>query len=247
MKKSNINKPKRYPDRSRNIFTDLIYFLLNKPNEDTLIELKAKEERQFYRESILQRTGIQVDNFEMLNIHRIGVNVPASYLFDELLRWNGDSTCWPNHIAKVNLVDNKLEEIQIFLFGLSKYFPGTKKKGLFGFRLFHLFDLKAIKIHKVPSVNDADNARYILYECKGGYPIGVFTMYVRSSIPERGEKEMSQLFMMVGFNFFGSKTLSKNKFLKSLWSIIHNRVTSNVVCRVKQLSEWRFDKFAGGG
>ena len=108
---------------------------------------------------------------------------------------------------------------------------------------FHLFDLNSIRIKGVPSPNDADNARYLLYECKGGYPIGVFSMFVRSSIPERGEKAMSQLFMMVSFNFYGKKT-SINIFNK-IWELIHNRVTSNVVYRIKQLSEYKFGSLMG--
>lgn len=236
---------KQPPAKSRNIFTDIKYFLLDTPPVDTLIKFNSEEERQKYCESILQRTGIVVDNYRMLNIHRIGVETPASYLFEELLKWNGDSTCWPNHIAKVNLEDNKLDNIQIFLFGRSKYLFGLKN-GFFGLKLLHLFDLKAIEIKKIPDPFDFDNARYLLYECKGGYPIGVFLMYVRTSIPERGEQEMSQLFFMVSFDFYGRKNKSKINFIGRIWEFIHNRVTANMLIRMRQLSEWRFDKFAHG-
>ena len=103
--------------------------------------------------------------------------------------------------------------------------------------------MTALNIQKTPAHFDFDNARFLLYECSGGYPIGVFSMYVRSSIPERGEKEMSQLFMMVGFNFYGSEKLSKLNIVNNPWQAIHNRVTSNTMCRFKQLCEWRFEKF----
>ncbi|MCP4552759.1 MAG: hypothetical protein GY834_12120 [Bacteroidetes bacterium] len=229
------------PMRSRNIFTDLRYFFFNKPPVNTLVKFETEEDRQTYSKSILQRLNIGVDRFKMLNIHRIGVEAPVSHLFDELLKWNGDSMCWPNHIAKVNLQDNKLEKIEIFLFGRTKYMWGLKN-GLLGLKLFHLFDLNAIKIQKVPIRNDPDNARYLLYECKGGYPIGVFSIYVRTSIPERGEKEMSQLFIMVGFNFYGKASLSKKKFIRRIWEFFHNRVTTNVAYKVKLLTEWRFQK-----
>ncbi|PJB59413.1 MAG: hypothetical protein CO098_03540, partial [Bacteroidetes bacterium CG_4_9_14_3_um_filter_41_19] len=202
--------PKYPPFRSKNIFTDIKYFLINTPSIKTLVKFDSEEEHQQYCESILQRIGIGVEDYRMLNIHRIGIEVPSSFLFDELLAWNGDSTCWPNHLAKVNLQDNQLDKIQIFLFGRSKYLFGLKN-GFLGLKLLHLFDLKAIRIQKVPAANDADNARYLLYECQGGYPIGVFSMYVRTSIPERGEKEMSQLFLMVGFNFYGKKSWSNIK------------------------------------
>ncbi|PIQ33896.1 MAG: hypothetical protein COW63_04655, partial [Bacteroidetes bacterium CG18_big_fil_WC_8_21_14_2_50_41_14] len=208
--------PKYPPFRSKNIFTDIKYFLINTPSIKTLVKFDSEEEHQQYCESILQRIGIGVEDYRMLNIHRIGIEVPSSFLFDELLAWNGDSTCWPNHLAKVNLQDNQLDKIQIFLFGRSKYLFGLKN-GFLGLKLLHLFDLKAIRIQKVPAANDADNARYLLYECQGGYPIGVFSMYVRTSIPERGEKEMSQLFLMVGFNFYGKKSWSNIKPIRLIW------------------------------
>ncbi len=231
---------KHPPLISGNIFTDIKYFFLSKP-ANTLVKYENEEERRKFCESILQRLDTEVDNYKILNIHRIGIEAPASYIFDELLKWNGDSACWPNHIARVNLQDNKLEKIQIFLLGRN-YSKFGLKNGIFGFKFLHLFDMNAIKIQKVPDSFDLDNARYMLYECKGGYPIGVFSIYVRSSIPERGENEMSQLFMMVGFDFFGSDTLSNMKFIRRIWELIHNRVTTNVVTRFKQLCEWRFDK-----
>lgn len=230
------------PSRSKNIFTDIKYFFFEKPPVETFIRFGSDQERKDYCESILQRINIGVENYKMLNIHRIGVETPASYLFEELLKWNGDSTCWPNHIAKVNLHDNKLEKIQIFLFGRSTE-SFRFKRTLFGMRLLHLFDLNAIKIQRVPEPSGSDNARYLLYESKGGYPIGVFCMYVRSSIPEKGEKEMSQLFFLVGFNFFGNKTLSRLKFIRRIWEAVHNRATSNVAYRFKLLAEWRFNNF----
>ena len=103
------------PKRSRNILTDIKFFLFDKPIVNTLIKFGSEEERTKYCESILQRTGIDVDTYKILNIHRIGIDAPSSYVFDELLKWNGDSSCWPNHIAKVNLQDEKLEKIQILL------------------------------------------------------------------------------------------------------------------------------------
>ncbi len=69
-----IKKP---PARSRNIFTDIRYFFLVRPAVITLINFKDEDERQVYCESILQRTGIKVNNLRMLNIHRIGIDAPA--------------------------------------------------------------------------------------------------------------------------------------------------------------------------
>jgi len=222
------------PVRSKNTFADFKHYLLHKPPIKTLVEHHNSNSRTTIGKSILQRTGVDVENYKMLNLHRVGIETPASYVFDELLRWNGDSICWPNHIARVNLQNNKLEQIKIYLFGINKRFLGLN--------LFHLFDLSAIRIQRVPDSADFDNARYLLYECKGGYPIGVFSIYVRSSIPDRGETEMSQLFMMVSFNFYGKKRKRLN-FINRIWEKIHNRVTANVLNRFKQLCEWKFENF----
>ena len=227
------NKGRGLPQRSINTFTDIYQYLLKKPPVKTRVDYNVGTRKELSN-SILQRTGVNVENYKMLNLHRVGIEAPASYVFDELLKWNGDSICWPNHIARVNLQNNSLKHIKISLFGINKR--------ILGLNIFHLFDLSSIRIQKVPSITDADNARYLLYECKGGYPIGVFSMYVRSSIPERGEKEMSQLFMMVSFNFYG-KNNSRINIFNRIWEKIHNRVTSNVVYRFKQFCEWRFETF----
>ena len=79
----------------------------------------------------------------------------------------------------------------------------------------------------------SDNARFLLYECSGGYPIGIFTIYVRSSIANQQETEQSQLFMMVGFNFYGKENWSKANLFNRIWESIHDR-------------EWRFEKIKHG-
>jgi hypothetical protein len=158
------------------------------------------------------------------------VEAPAGYLFHELMKWNGDSICWPNHIARVNLQDGRIENIVITLLG----------------RFRKLFVMKAIRIHPVPMDDDFDNARYFLYECSGGYPIGIFSIYVRSSIPERGEQMMSQLFFLVSFNFYGKDLLTRVKPVRKIWEFVHNRVTSHVACRFKTLVEWKFESVKRG-
>ena len=92
---------------------------------------------------------------------------------------------------------------------------------------------------------DFDNARYLLYRSSGGYPIGIFAMYVRSSIKELGETSQSQLIFAVSFNFYG-KEKEVNKVVNRIWEGLHNRVTTNVLNRVKQLSEWRIEKMQNG-
>lgn len=234
--------PTHPPKKSTGIFSDIRFFFLDKPEIKTSIKFHSEEERLLYSKSILQRTGIGVDDYKVLNIHRIGIEVPATFVFEELLKWNGDSSCWPNHFAKVSLKDGLLENIKVNLFGWPAH-PFAPGKGIAGLKLFQLFNLSAIKIQDTPASFDFDNARYLLYKCSGGYPIGVFSMYLRSPIPERGEKEMSQLFIMVGFNFYGNKTLTRLNFISYAWEAIHNRVTAHIMNRFKQLCEWRFAKF----
>ncbi len=233
---------KQPPSKSTGILSDIRFFFLDKPEAETNIKFRGEEDRLLYTQSILQRTGIGVEDYKMLNIHRIGIEAPATFVFEELLRWNGDSSCWPNHFAKVALQDGQLEHIKVSLFGWPAD-PFAQKKGFSCLHLFQIFSLKAIKIQYTPAPFDFDNARYLLYTCSGGYPIGVFSMYVRSSIPERGEQEMSQLFIMVGFNFYGNKTFTKLNIINKAWEAIHNRVTDHIMNRFKQLCEWRFEKF----
>lgn len=225
---------KEAPKRRATIFGNFRQYIFKRPPVETLVAHDGRGTRQEIGQSILQRTGIDITNYRMLNLHRIGIDAPASYVFDELMKWNGDSICWPNQIAKVTLVGNTLDKIKIYLFGINFR--------LLGFNFFHLFDLNALRIQKIPASSDLDNARYLLYECKGGYPIGVFSMYTRSSIPERGEKELSQLFLMVSFNFYG-KSNSRINIFNKVWERIHNRATSNIMYRFKQLCEWKFESF----
>jgi hypothetical protein len=225
------------PRESSGLLTDIWFYFIRNPKPGTLFRLKTKEDRLNYNDRILQRLGIKSDDYTILNIHRIGVNAPPSYVFNELLKWSGDSTCWPNHIARVDLIDDRLEEVRILPFRWLKY--PLNFKSLFGFKVIPLFLLNAIRFKTVPDSFDFDNARYLLYRCSGGYPIGIFAMYVRSSIPEMDELEPAQLFFMVGFNFYGHKEWAKKKLLNRLWEAVHNRVTRNVLHRFKLLCEWR--------
>jgi len=233
------------PSRSEGLLTDFRYFLWNKPETQTLIRFNSKEKRDEYNQRIMQRVGEEVDRYSILNIHQIGIEAPVSYVFNELLNWNGDSTCWPNYIAKVERIDEDIEKIRILPFGWKNY-PFGFQKSLFGLSFIPLFSLNSIRIKRFPDAFDFDNARYLLYKCSGGYPIGIFLMYVRSSIADMGETEQSQLFFSVGFNFYGKEYKSSWSFINRIWEGIHNRVTANVMNRLKQLSEWRIEKMEAG-
>lgn len=226
------------PRKSRNLLTDIWYFLLHRTKPSTRLKFATGEDRENYNKRILQRLGITPDEYTILNIHQISVEAPASYVFNELLKWSGDSSCWPNHIAKIDRIDDNLEHIRMLPFGFSKYPFGMKS--LFGFHPIPLFLLNAIRFKTVPDCFDFDNARYLLYECSGGYPIGFFSMYVRTSIPELGESDSTHLFIIVGFNFYGKKGWAKKGIINRIWQIVHNQVTSNILLRLKVLCEWRF-------
>jgi len=232
------------PSRSNGLLSDISLFFLHKPKIPTLVKFKTETEREDYSHRIMQRLGIDVSKYSVLNIHKIGIDVPIRYAFEEILQWDGDSTCWPNHIATVERMDGQLEHIQIHLLGQKKY-PLGFKKTFFGLKFIPLFSLHAMKFQHLPGPSD-DNARFLLYKSSGGYPIGIFTMYVRSSIAERGEIEQAQLFIAVGFNFYGKDTWVNTGIINNIWEKVHNRVTANVMNRFKQLCEWRFQRIQEG-
>ena len=221
------------PLRSGGLVSDVRMFLLARPALPTRVRHETERERAYYSERILQRLRVHVDGYSVLNIHRIGIAAPVRFVFEELLGWNGDSTCWPNHIARVERVDGRLDSIRILLLGLSRSFKP-------------LFRLEALAIQDAPQTLGGDNARYLLYSCKGGYPIGIFSMYVRSPIPELGEAEPSQLFLVVGFNFYGRRELAWAGPVHRPWEWVHNRVTANVMNRFKAYAEWRFRRIRDG-
>lgn len=236
-----MNKPL---EKSHGIFSDIRFFFLQKPKTPTLIAFADKEAREEYSHRIMQRIGIDVTKYSVLNVHRIGIEAPVSHVFEELLSWDGDSSCWPNYIASVYRLDGRLEHIRIYLFGHRKYPLGFERSFL-GLKFIPLFSLNIKKFQHNPVSSD-DNARYLLYESRGGYPIGIFTLYVRSPIAKHGESELSQLFFAVGFNFYGKEYRPQITPVNMVWEKVHNRVTSNVLYRFKQLCEWRFRKLQDG-
>ena len=195
------------PPRSGGLFSDIQYFLFHKPAVPTLINFVSAADRENYSQRIMQRLDISVDQYRILNIHKIGINAPVRYVYEELLKWDHNSLSWPNHIATVGRIDGQLEHIEIFLFGQKKHLLGFKN-GRLGLNFIPLFNLDAIEFQHLPDFSDVDNARYLLYRCSGGYPIGIFAIYVRSPISEENETEQAQLFFTVGFNFYGNKNWS---------------------------------------
>lgn len=228
---------------SMTLLSDLYNFILKKPDLDTLISFKTAAERKDFSKRILQRLGVGVDQYAVLNIHKIGINVPGRYIFEELLAWDNDSIYWPNKLACIHRREGILDHIQIFLFGLERLFP-VKRMKFGGIMLSPLFIMDKLNFNRTPRTSDLDNARSLLYECSGGYPIGIFSMYVRSSIAEKDEKETSQLFFMVAFNFFGKQNWFNNHVINRIWEFIHDRATANIMNRIKKICEINFNDFS---
>ena len=229
------------PSAGTGLLSDLSNFFLHKPEIPTSVQFNSPEERYDYNQRIIQRLGIDSSQYSVLNINKIGIDAPVHQIFDDLMNFRSNPSCWPNHIAKVDRVDNDLRHIRILPFGWKRY-PFKFMKSFFGLPLIPLFLLDAMRIKATPDNYDFDNARYFLYECSGGYPIGILAIYVRSSIPEMGETHKSQLIFGVGFNFFGKRDWKeKQKLVSRLWEWVHNRVTANVLNRLKQLTEWRLE------
>ena len=231
---------------SRSVLSDLELYFLRRPAIPTLIRFSSEAEREDYTFRIKQRLGISVDEYRVLNIHTIGIDAPVRHVFEEIMRWRGDAPCWPNHIATVDHMDRTREHVRILLLGGLRRLTGGRWPLAHG--LGTLFKLDALRIQPVPDGADFDNARYLLYECHGGYPIGVFAIYARSSIAEQGETGATQYFNAVGFNFYGRRWWPGIRLVSRLWEGIHNRVMANVMNRFKQLCETRFrDTVAGDG
>ena len=106
--------------KSDSLWSDIRFYFLAKPEIKTLVEYKTPQERENYSKRILQRLNVDVTEYSVLNIHKIGIEVPARYVFEELLCWDGRSKYWPNQIARVKRIDGNLEKIQIYTFGLEK-------------------------------------------------------------------------------------------------------------------------------
>jgi hypothetical protein len=140
----------------------------------------------------------------------------------------------------VTRIDEGLENIEIRLFGWCR---------IMGLPVKPLFRLKAERILDQPGAGDLDNPRYLVFTCAGGYPIGNFIMYERSSIAAMNEMGPTQLFLAVGFNVYGHRRLARTgpaRLVTAFWEMLHNRVTSHVLVRLRDLCEREFRKVEAG-
>ena len=235
----NKSEPAGIPGESRSVVSDISRFVINRPAIPTLIESKSEAAREDYEHRIRQRLEFSVSEYAIMNIHRIGIAAPAGYVFEELLDRQTSLRCWPGHLATLERVNDDFEHINVYLLGRRKRFLGLKYD-LLGLNVVPLFTMNAIKVQRVPDPSEFDSPRYVLYDCSGGYPVGVFGCYVRSSIAELGEVDQTQVFMAVVFDFYGKKDWPEKHIVNITWERIHNRVTANILNRFKRLCESRF-------
>lgn len=235
--------PPEAPEATRSLFSDIRHYVVRRPAIPTLVDFDPGEVREDYTHRIAQRLGIDVSQYSVLNIHRIGIEAPVRYVFEEIVGWRGDSPYWPNHLATLEIEEGQTEYVRVVLLGRS---IGGWLGSVSGGRLGTLFRMHARTVRQVPGDADVDNARYLLWDCSGGYPIGIFSVFARSPIAARDEIEPTQLFFAVGFNPYGRRSLSSIRPIRRTWETIHNRVTSNVLNRFKCLCEVGFQATRDG-
>jgi hypothetical protein len=219
------------------VISDVRHYFIHRPAITTLVDFQTDAVREDFTQRIAQRVGIDVSQYSVLNIHHIGIDAPVRYVFEELIGWEGNSPYWPNHVATLKAMKEEPGSQRVVLFGRSL---GGWLGALSGGRLASLFEMHARTVRDVPGDSDLDNARYLLWDCSGGYPIGIFSVFARSGIAARHEVEATQLFFAVGFNPYGRQFLSNIRPIRRSWEAVHNRVTSNVLNRFKLLCETSF-------
>lgn len=229
---------------SSSLASDLAGFVVHRPNIPTHVAVESESSREDYTLRIAQRTGVDVSRFSILNIHRIGIEAPVEVVFEEVERWSGVSRCWPDHLATIEPTPGEQDGFRVVLLGHTGIVRLLRRR--LGPRTGTLFRATVVETRRVPDALDVDNARFFLWNCSGGYPIGVFSIFVRSGIPDRGEKEPTQMFFAVGFNPYGQAFLAKIGPVRRVWQAIHDRVTSNVLNRFKELCEDSFLEMTNG-
>ena len=225
--------------------TDFFRYFLRRPPVPTLIRLPTEAERGKYRARILQRLRASVDRFSILNIHRIGIDAPPLLVWERTRAWGSDSNCWPTRIVPIERPASLEDSLELCLFGRKRPLPGLPN-GVFGLDIIPLFRMQLERQQDTPSALDADNARFMLYRCVGGYPIGLFSIYVRSPIASEGEREPTQFFFVVAFDFYGHPQWSRMAPIRWAWEHLHNRVTGNVLNRFKTECEAEFGRIQAG-
>ena len=73
------------PSASRNLITDFFNFFLHQPKIPTLVMLNSLRSREEYTKRVLQRIGIEVSGYSVLNFHKVAINAPVNVIFGEFI------------------------------------------------------------------------------------------------------------------------------------------------------------------
>jgi hypothetical protein len=224
------------PANSTSALSDVLNFVVHRPSIPTQVSMESDTWREDYTRRIAERTGVDVSVYSILNIHRIGIEAPVETVFDEVERWEGGSACWPDHLATIEELPGEQGGFRVVLLGRASVMRWLRSR--LGSEFGTLFVAKVAEARRVPDSRDTESARFFLWNCSGGYPIGVFSIFARSRIAGRGEVEPTHLFFAVGFNPYGIRTLGRIGWpFRATWQLIHDRVTSNVLNRFKRICE----------
>jgi hypothetical protein len=224
------------PVNSTSVLSDIRNFVIHRPAIPTQVAVESDTWREDYTRRIAERTGVDVSVYSILNIHRIGIDATIETVFEEVERWEGGSACWPDYLATIEQTPGEQDGFRVVLFGRSGAMRWLRRR--LGPDFGTLFVATVSEARRIPHLQDTENARFFLWNCSGGYPIGVFSILARSRIADRGEIEPTHLFFAVGFNPYGSWTLGRiGGPFRSAWQFAHDRVTSNVLNRFKGLCE----------
>ncbi len=229
---------------TRDVWSDLRTYVFRRPTRQTHVSLRTPADRDDYNNRILQRLSIRVADYSVLNIHRIGIEAPTTFVADQVGQWRPDAGYWPNALARV-LRGTPAGHVEVFLLGRTRLPFGLPGRAL-GLSFIPLFTMDLIRRQTVPLPTDVDNARYLLYRCEGGYPMGIFSIYIRSNIAAEGEREATQMFFVVSFDFFGRRDWLGARTVRPLWESIHNRVTAHSLDRFKAHCESAFARLCDG-
>lgn len=221
------------------LLSDVRGFLLHRPSIGTFVPCATADQREEFNRLIRERVHVEVERYAILNVHRIEVEAPVPFVFEQFRTWQPRSVWWPNRIAALEAADRSLERIRVYLLGRKKHVLGIKAP-LYGLNVIPLFDMSVLHVRDTHHAETPDDARYMLYRCGGGYPVGVVVVYVRSPLAGDGEPERAQVLFVVGFNFYGKEDWPKRHLINTVWEAIHNRVTGNVLNRFKAECEARF-------
>ena len=80
------------PRESPGLLEDARRYLLARPPHATALRFADPAVRTHYEHRILQRLGIRVADYAILNIHRVGVEAPGVLVWEEIQQWEDERT-----------------------------------------------------------------------------------------------------------------------------------------------------------